>query len=210
MPRRFSREPRSAWGRGRSRSRTRTVRRVQSAGGPMRPARGSYRLTRLSRPPRRSRSRAPRFGRRLGGPPVAGPCSLGLWRQACALRQRTPNLQLMMRRSATVALLSLAAACWLAAGPGGLTLRAVLACQHHHAAAGHAGHHGPAAPSDAPCFCADMTGASDLATVSPAVPAPEPLPAVVAAGVVPLTDAARFPLPPSPAFSPESPPPDPC
>src|SRR5712692_2926170 len=114
-----------------------------------------------------------------------------------------------MRRPAVRTLLLLAAACWLAAGPGGLTLRALLACQHAHAAAGHAGHHGPVAPSDAPCFCADMTGASDLTTVSPAVPAPELLP-VVAAQVVPLTDASRFPLPPSPAFSPESPPPDPC
>src|SRR3989441_10356983 len=115
-----------------------------------------------------------------------------------------------MRRPAVRALLLFAAACWLAAGPGGFTLRALLACQHQHAAAGHAAHHGPGAPSDAPCFCADMTGASDLATVSPAAPAPEPLPAVAAAGVVPLADASRCSLPPSPAFSPESPPPDPC
>src|SRR3989449_2728047 len=110
-----------------------------------------------------------------------------------------------MRRPAVRALLLFAAACWLAAGPGGFTLRALLACQHQHAAADHAGHHGPGSPSDAPCFCADMTGVSDLATVSPAVPAPEPL-AVVAPPVVPLADASRFPLPPSPAFSPESPP----
>ena len=65
----------------------------------------------------------------------------------------------------------------------------------------------PAAPSDAPCFCADMTGASDLATVSPAAPAPEPLP-VVAAAAVAVADPSLFPLPSSPAFSPESPPPD--
>jgi len=106
------------------------------------------------------------------------------------------------------ALLLFAAACWLAAGPGGFTLRALLACQHHHAA-GHAGHHRPGLPSDAPCFCADMTGASDLATVSPAAPAPEPLP-VVAAAAVAVADPSLFPLPLSPAFSPESPPPDLC
>src|SRR2546422_11744830 len=113
-----------------------------------------------------------------------------------------------MRRPAVRTLLVLAAACWLAAGPGGLTLRALLACQHHHAGAGHAGHHGsPSAPSDAPCFCADMTGASDLATVSPAAPASEPLP-VVAAAAVAVAEPSLFPLPSSPAFSPESPPPD--
>ena len=115
-----------------------------------------------------------------------------------------------MRRSATVVLTALAAACWLAAGPGGLTVRALLACQHHHAAAGHAGHHGsPSAPTDAPCFCADMTGASDLATVSPAAPAPEPLP-VVAAAAVAVAEPSLFPLPSSPVFSPESPPPELC
>ena len=115
-----------------------------------------------------------------------------------------------MRQATTLIVLLLAAGCWLAAGPGGVTIRALLACQHHHAAAGHAGHHGfPSVPSDAPCFCADMTGASDLATVSPAAPAPEPLP-VVAAAAVAVADPSLFPLPPSPAFSPESPPPDLC
>jgi len=113
----------------------------------------------------------------------------------------------LMRRAATRTLFLLAAACWLAAGPGGLTLRALLACQHHHAAAGHAGHHGPVAPSDAPCFCADMTGASDLATVSPAVPVPELLP-VLTAPVIAFANPSPFPLPPSPSFAPESPPPD--
>src|SRR5256712_6762629 len=111
-----------------------------------------------------------------------------------------------MRRPAVRALLLFAAACWLAAGPGGFTLRALLACQHQHAAAGHAAHHGPGAPSDAPCFCADMTGASDLATVSPAAPAPEPLP-VVAAAAVAVAEPSLFPLPSSPALSPQSPPP---
>src|SRR3989454_8892053 len=111
-----------------------------------------------------------------------------------------------MRRPAVRALLLFAAACWLAAGPGGFTLRALLACHHQHAAAGHAAHHGLGAPSDAPCFCADMMGASDLATVSPAAPAPQPLP-VVAAAAVAVADPSLFPLPASPAFSPESPPP---
>src|SRR2546427_12995644 len=102
-----------------------------------------------------------------------------------------------MRRSATVALMALAAVCWLAAGPGGLTVRALLACQNPHAAAGHAGHHGPlSAPSDAPCFCADMTGVSDLATVSPAVlPVPELLPAPPAPGG-PFVAPSPLPRPP--------------
>src|SRR5437879_13517113 len=95
-----------------------------------------------------------------------------------------------MRQATTLTVLLLAAGCWLAGGPGGLTLRALLACQHHHAAAGHAGHHGPVAPSDAPCFCADMTGASDLATVSPAVPVPELLP-VLTAPVIAFANPSR-------------------
>src|SRR3989441_8665221 len=114
-----------------------------------------------------------------------------------------------MRRPAVGALLLSAAACGWAEGPGGFPLRALLACQHQPAAAGHAAHHGPGAPSDAPCFCADMTGASDLATVSPAAPAPEPLP-VVAAAAVAVAEPSLFPLPSSPAFSPESPPPELC
>ncbi len=114
-----------------------------------------------------------------------------------------------MRQATTLTVLLLAAGCWLAGGPGGLTVRALLACQHHHAAAGHAGHHGPVAPSDSPGFCADMTAASDLATVSPAVPVPELLP-VLTAPVIAFTDPSPFPLPPSPSFAPESPPPDPC
>src|SRR3989442_6370365 len=183
MPRRFSREPRSAWGRGRSRSRTRAVRRVQSAGGPMRPARGWYRLT---PPSRRLRDR-----------------------RGCAPETRASKIG-AMRQATTLIVLLLAAGCWLAAGPGGLTVRALLACRHHHAAAGHAGHHGPlSVPSDAPCFCADMTGASDLATVSPAVPVPELLP-VLTAPVIAFTDPSPVPRPPSPSFAPESPPPDPC
>src|SRR3989442_7646782 len=108
-----------------------------------------------------------------------------------------------MRRPGVRALLLFAAACWLAAGPGGFTRRALLACQHQHAAAGHAAHHGPGAPSDAPCFCADMTGASDLATVSPAAPAPEPLP-VVAAAAGAVAQASLFPLSSFPALFPEA------
>jgi hypothetical protein len=110
-----------------------------------------------------------------------------------------------MRRAAHLTLLPLAAACWLAAGPGALTVRALLDCRHDHAVGGHAGH--VPGPGEGPCFCADMTGASNLAAVSPAVPAPEPL-AVLGAPVVASTDPSAFPLPPSPAFAPESPPPD--
>jgi len=110
-----------------------------------------------------------------------------------------------MRSSPRLILFTLAAACWLAAGPGGSTTRALLACHHyaaHHAAGGH-----HTLPSDGPCFCDDMTGGLDLA-VSTAVPAPPlALPAVAAPPRVAL-DPSLFPLPPSPLFSPTPPPPN--
>lgn len=107
---------------------------------------------------------------------------------------------------ARLAFLALAAACWLAAGPGGVPIQAAIACQHHalHQPL-HAGH--PAAPTDGPCFCDEMSRGLDLA-VSAAVPAP----VVAAAILTPSHDAlpplSPFPLPHSPSFAPESPPPD--
>src|SRR6266850_754036 len=124
--------------------------------------------------------------------------------RGCARRNVARTLE-AMRSTPRLILFTLAAACWLAAGPGGSTTRALLACHHyaaHHAAGGH-----HTLPSDGPCFCDDMTGGLDLA-VSTAVPAPRlALPAVAAPPRVAL-DPSLFPLPPSPLFSPTPPPPN--
>src|SRR3989441_11672136 len=80
--------------------------------------------------------------------------------RGCARRNSGRTLE-AMRSAPRLVLFTLAAACWLFAGPGGATSRALLACHHHatHHAAG--GHH--TLPSDGPCFCDEMTGGSDLA-----------------------------------------------
>jgi hypothetical protein len=99
----------------------------------------------------------------------------------------------------------LAAACWLAAGPGGETTRALLACSHeamHHAGGGH-----HSAPTDGPCFCDQMAGGLDLAVSTAAPTPPVPSPGVVVPTVL-LMNPSTFPLPPSPAFSPLFPPPN--
>jgi hypothetical protein len=104
----------------------------------------------------------------------------------------------MRRRHAPFrAVFWLAATCWLAAGPGGVVVKAVLACHHATMVA----HHGPG-----PCFCSQMTGAFDQAVsvALPAVTLVAPLRAVPGA---PAVESARFPLPPSPVTSPETPPP---
>src|SRR5205823_1713775 len=82
------------------------------------------------------------------------------------------------------------AACWLFAGPGGATARALLACRHHatHHAAG--GHH--TVPSDGPCFCDEMTGGSDLA-LSVAVAEPPPTSPAIATPEQMLLYPSLFP-----------------
>jgi hypothetical protein len=110
-----------------------------------------------------------------------------------------------MRRTPRLILFTLAAACWLAAGPGGATLQGVLACRHHALHQSHPGHTG--APTDGPCFCGQMTGSADLA-LSVAVPAPLPAsPAIAMPQQIPVYPSL-FPLPPSPSFSPTPPPPN--
>jgi len=105
------------------------------------------------------------------------------------------------------ALLWVAASCWLAAGPGGVVVRAALACHH---AAMHVGHdhagHGARTPAGGPCFCTQMVGAFDQ-VLSAAVPAVEPETRVTPSPVLAATDPSPFPLPPSLAFAPETPPP---
>jgi len=112
-----------------------------------------------------------------------------------------------MRSTRRLILFALAAACWLAAGPGGATTRALLVCHHHatHHAAGSGAHHTP--PSDGPCFCDEMTGELDL-VVSTAVPTPRLAAPTVAAPQRVVLDSSLFPLPPSPSFSPTTPPPN--
>jgi hypothetical protein len=112
-----------------------------------------------------------------------------------------------MRRGSTVLALTLAAACWLAAGPGFVGLEAALLCHHHYGAMGQ--HHRHSMPSDGPCFCDQMIGALD--TAAPDVLASPPAPAVITvARFVPEAPVSRFPLPPSPSFIPETPPPNAC
>jgi len=110
-----------------------------------------------------------------------------------------------MRRTPRLILFTLAAACWLAAGPGGATLQGVLACRHHAVHQSHPGH--GAAPADGPCFCGEMTGSADLA-LSVAVPAPLPASPAIATPEQILVYPSLFPLPPSPSFSPTPPPPN--
>src|SRR2546425_1767334 len=111
-----------------------------------------------------------------------------------------------MRRVAGLTAYALAAACWLAAGPGGVTVDALIACRHHQAHHAHGGH--ADVPSNGPCFCGEMTGGSDL-VMSPAVPAPLVAPPVVAVVLCCASPPAPFPPPPSPSLPPPTPPPHP-
>src|SRR5690242_5841256 len=110
-----------------------------------------------------------------------------------------------MRSAPRLALFVLAAACWVAAGPGGETTRALIACSHaamHHMGAPH-----HSAPADGPCFCDQMTGGSDLA-VSTAVPTPPVAAPAVAIPVGIVLYQSVSPLPASPSFAPVPPPPN--
>ena len=104
--------------------------------------------------------------------------------------------------------LLVAAAAWVAAGPGGVTLQAIAVCRHHRPAG--VAHHGHDAklPPGTPCFCDEMTGGSDVA-LAPAVPAPAAIPVLVAGA----EGAMLVPLPPSPfpgfIAAPIPPPPNP-
>jgi hypothetical protein len=113
-----------------------------------------------------------------------------------------------MQRRSIVPTLLVAAAAWLAAGPGGVTLQAIAACWHHaHAGVTHRGHDAKLPPGT-PCFCDEMTGGSDVA-LAPAAPAPAAVPAVAAGAerAVPFRSpsslfpgfiAAPIPPPPNP------------
>ncbi len=110
-----------------------------------------------------------------------------------------------MRRVPTLVLFALAAGCWLAAGPGGQTIQALLVCRHHMAHQSLPGHHH--APADAPCFCDQMTDGLNFA-VSPAVPTPLAPQLAILPPVAEPSAPSLFPLPASPAFPPASTPPN--
>ena len=110
-----------------------------------------------------------------------------------------------MRRRSTVLALTLAAACWLAAGPGFVGLEAALLCHHHYGAMGH--HHGHPMPADGPCFCDQMVGALDTAAPDALAAAPAPV-AITVDRFVPEADPSPFSVPRSPSFTPETPPPN--
>ena len=92
--------------------------------------------------------------------------------------------------------LTLAAACWLAAGPGFVGLEAALLCHYHE-------HH---MSHDGPCFCAQMGGALDATAPDALAHAPAPV-AITVERLVPDAHASLFPIPPSPSFTPDTPPP---
>lgn len=110
-----------------------------------------------------------------------------------------------MRRRSNVLALTLAAVCWLAGGPGFVGLEAALLCHHHYGAMGH--RHGHSMPSDSPCVCDQMIGALDAAAADALPDAPAPV-AITVDRFVPGRDQSLFPIPPSPSFTPETPPPN--
>jgi hypothetical protein len=109
-----------------------------------------------------------------------------------------------MRSDPRSILFTLAAAGWLAAGPGGLTVREVLVCRHH--VAHHmAGEH-PTTPGDGPCFCDHMTSGVDL-VVSTAIQTPAPPVVSVGTPATGPSPDSPDPSPRSPSFPPTPPPP---
>jgi len=109
-----------------------------------------------------------------------------------------------MRATPRLVVFTLAALCWLGAGPGGATVREVLVCRHH--AAHHAAGHHATSPADGPCFCDEMTGGLDLA-VSTAVPTPLVPQLAILAPAAASSPVSRIPHPASPTYPPTPPPP---
>lgn len=100
---------------------------------------------------------------------------------------------------------AIALACWLTGGPGGVVLRATLACRHH---AMPPLHHHQSLPADGPCFCEAMSPGADAAVVPLGVPAPAP-PAIPVAPCVTRVPAPRLAARlASPEYPPLPPPPD--
>jgi hypothetical protein len=107
-----------------------------------------------------------------------------------------------MRRSSFLGMLFVVTGCWLLAGPGGLVLRAALACRNGHMHMDmnhHSGAH--------PCVCDQMADGFDLA-VSPTVPAPLAAGRLVVHVVLTLRDPATPAFPSSTPRTPPTPPPN--
>jgi hypothetical protein len=114
----------------------------------------------------------------------------------------------MRRRHAPFrAVFWLAATCWLAAGPGGVVVRAVLACRHAAMQMQDGDTpRGAHMPQGEPCFCTQMAGGFDQ-VLSVSAPAAEPAARWIMTPVVAVTHPSLFPLPLTPALAPETPPP---
>jgi hypothetical protein len=118
-----------------------------------------------------------------------------------------------MRSRPNVLVLAMSVGLWLAAGPSGTTVGAILACAHAHHAANVGTHHHehdgpPAAPGPAPCFCDQMTVGND-ALLSFALPVPMAFAVAVAAPPLDLAFAPRAAPHASFVASPPAPPPNP-
>src|SRR2546426_4564411 len=112
--------------------------------------------------------------------------------RGCARRNVGRTLE-AMRGTPRLILFTLAAVCWLAAGPGGATLQGTLACRHHATHQSHPGHGG--APADGPRFCGEMAGSADLALSAAGA---APLPAAPSSAVPGQVLIEPAPLPPPP------------
>lgn len=106
-------------------------------------------------------------------------------------------------------MLGVVALCWMAAGPGGVVVRAQRAC--HHTAMG--AHHARISQSrqgstGGPCFCSRMVGAFDQA-LSVALPSLVSPLVLTVSPIVSVADPLLRPFPPSQSAGPETPPPIP-
>lgn len=111
------------------------------------------------------------------------------------------RLGLRLIRRCTV----LALPCWIVAAPVAVFAQNAAACRHN---AMHQGMHA-GGPSDAPCWCDDMSGSTPLlAPEAPGLPSIRtPLPCGTAPAAAPVTLRSDSP-PASPSYAPTPPPPN--
>src|SRR5260370_24913130 len=103
--------------------------------------------------------------------------------RGCARRNAGRTLE-AMRGTPRLILFTLAAVCWLAAGPGGATLQGTLACRHHATHQSHPGHGG--APAHRPRLRGGMIWSVGLALSASLPPPPPPAPPGATPPPVPL------------------------
>src|SRR3989442_3585051 len=95
--------------------------------------------------------------------------------RGCARRNVGRTLE-AMRGTPRLILFTLAAVCWLAAGPGGATLQGTLACRHHATHQSHPGHGGGPPPAPPAFFGGGTRGAGPALSSRAAGPPPPPAP----------------------------------